>query len=184
MKNQVIICFIIVLFTSSVFAQENPVRIGLKFGIPNVAGLNLEYVTTALNAKLAPTLDLSYFSLESGTIGFSYFELGCNYYFMNQGKGPYGHLSYGRSGYKGLNDYYPAISGKVEGINLLNFRLGAKWGNTFYFRPEIGYETLIGGSTVEVEYIIPPTNTKVTLEEDIPGFFGGVVFNLGFGVAF
>jgi len=64
------------------FRKKKPIRIGLKFGIPNIVGLNFEYVTPALNARLAPTLDLSYFSLSSGDakVSFSYIELGGNYY--------------------------------------------------------------------------------------------------------
>ena len=50
-KSLIFLC----LFTISTFAfsQEKPFRVGLKFGIPNIAGLNLEYVTPALDEKLA-----------------------------------------------------------------------------------------------------------------------------------
>ena len=188
MKKSFIFCFAIVLSITSAFAQEKPIRIGLKFGIPNIAGLNLEYVTPALNAKLAPTLDFSYFSLSPGDVkySFSYFELGSNYYFIKEGKSLYGHLSFGRIGFKGT--YTDPFYGKGEGnlgIKLLNVKLGIKLGNAFYFRPEIGYGILIGETTVKVEYTDPATNNKVTQKENVPGTLdGGVVFNLGFGVAF
>ena len=90
MKKSIIICFAIVLVAASANAQEKPFRIGLKFGIPNIAGLNFEYVTPALNARLAPTLDFSRFSITAGDAkaSFTYFELGGNYYFTKEGKGP------------------------------------------------------------------------------------------------
>lgn len=87
-------------------AQEKPFRIGIKFGVPNIVGLNAEYVTPILGGKLAPTADFSYFSLSASgaKVSFSYFELGGNYYLMNQGKGLYGHLSYGNIAFKGSYD--------------------------------------------------------------------------------
>ncbi|MCK4663174.1 MAG: hypothetical protein KAT68_09935 [Bacteroidales bacterium] len=175
------------IFTTSQ-AQDKPIRIGLKFGIPNIAGLNAEYVTPLLGEKLAASVDFSHFSLSSGDVkfSFSYFELGGNYYFMKKGKGPYGQLSFGRIGFKGT--YSDDILGDGEGklgINLLNVKIGIKVGNAFYFRPEIGYSSLVGSSTIKVEYTDPVTKKIITEEEKVPGVLdGGVVFNLGFGVAF
>ena len=188
MKKSIIFLLAIFLFSGISFAQEKPIRIGLKFGVPNLVGLNLEYVTPLLDSKLAPTLDLSSISISSGDakINFSYLELGGNYYFVNQGKGLYGHFSFGRIGFKAT--YSDPVLGEGEGkigLNLLNFKLGAKLGNGFYFRPEIGFGALAGSSVVSVKYTDPSTNIIVTEEEEIPGFLGGgVVFNLGFGVAF
>ena len=50
-------------------------------------GLNLEYVTPALN-KFAATLDYSSIKLKDEEIdfNFSYFELGSNYYFGQKAK--------------------------------------------------------------------------------------------------
>ncbi|MFC2080886.1 hypothetical protein ACFLR8_01590 [Bacteroidota bacterium] len=188
MKKSLIISFVIVLLAGTSSAQENPIRIGLKFGVPNIVGFNFEYVTPVLGAKLAPTLDLSYFSLTAGEakVSFSYFELGSNYYFLKEGKSLYGHLSYGRIGFKGSysDPFLGDGEGKV-GINILNIKLGGKFGNSFYFRPELGYGVLLGGSSVKVEYTDPTTGNTVTEEETVPGFLGGgILFNLGFGFAF
>ena len=66
MKNLILtfslICFITLanVVNSNLFGQELPLRIGLKVGYPQVAGLNLEYVTPLLNKRLAADLDLSY----------------------------------------------------------------------------------------------------------------------------
>ncbi|MDA0194567.1 MAG: hypothetical protein O2951_05885 [Bacteroidetes bacterium] len=125
-------------------------RIGLKLGVPNIVGLNFEYATPALNNKLAAALDFSFIPITIADVDlkFTYFELGANYYFVKEGKGPYGHFSYGRIGFDGTytDDTYGEGTAKV-GFSLLNFKLGAKFGNGFYFRPEIGYATLLGGST-------------------------------------
>ncbi len=180
MKKLLIIAFVM-CFAFAGQAQEKPFRIGIKFGVPNVVGLNTEYVTPILGGKLAPTADFSYFSLSAGEakVSFSYFEVGSNYYFMNQGKGLYGHLSYGNIGFKGTYDdpQYGEGEGKAN-VSLVNLKLGAKLGNTVYFRPELGYAVGSGGK-VRVEY------DGQTEEEDIPGFLsGGLVVNLGFGFAF
>ncbi len=182
MKKSIIICFAIVLVAASANAQDKPFRVGLKFGIPNIAGLNVEYVTPALNARLAPTADISHFSITASgaKASFTYFELGGNYYLANEGKGPYAHLSYGNMAFKGTwtDPTYGEGTGKV-GLNMINIKIGAKWGNGFYFRPEIGYSLLMGGSKVKVDY------PGITQEETVPSILsGGFVFNLGFGIAF
>jgi hypothetical protein len=177
MKKSFIIYCLGMFLVLSGFAQDKPMRVGLKFGVPNIAGLNLEYAT----GKFAPTLDFSYFSLgdeSTGKVSFSYIEIGSNYYFKEEGKGFYGHLSYGRVG---LTATYDDAFGKGEGtaaINLVNIKIGAKLGNGFYFRPEIGFAAG-GGGTYEVTY-----DDASVVEYAAPSVFGGVVFNLGFGVAF
>ena len=78
---------------------------------------------------------------------------------------------------------YDDAFGKGEGkaaINLVNIKIGAKLGNGFYFRPEIGFAAG-GGGTYEVTY---DDADATVVEYAAPGVFGGVVFNLGFGVAF
>lgn len=179
MKKVLIIC--LVALTTLAHAQEKPIRLGVKLGVPNIVGFNAEYVTPLLGNKFAPNLDVSYISMKAGSAEatFSYIEIGGNYYFIKEGKGLYGNLSYGRVGFKGdyTDSRYGTGEGKV-GMNLVNLKLGAKLGNGFYFRPEIGYALLLGDPTVEVEY------TNTTVEEDTPGIFGGVVFNIGIGVAF
>ncbi len=188
MKKITLTCLCILFLQLSVSAQENPFRIGVKFGVPNVAGLSLEYVTPLLDNKLAAALDYSSISIKAdGTeVSFSYVELGGNYYFLKEGKGLYGNLSFGRIGFKG--SYEDPTFGSGEGninINLINLKLGAKFGNGFYFRPEIGYGVNAGNSELEVKYTDPSTNTTVTEKEEIPGFLsGGAVFNVGFGLSF
>ncbi len=60
-------------FTAIGLAQEKPLRIGLKFGVPNLAGLNVEYVTPLLDSKLAAAVDFSIISVETDNVGVSFF---------------------------------------------------------------------------------------------------------------
>mgnify|MGYP001246802299 CR=1 FL=1 len=188
MKKIALLIITAVFVCFPTYSQENPYRIGLTVGTPNLVGLNLEYVTPALNAKLAPSFDFSVIKIETDDINyrFTYAELGGNYYFGKKSKGLYGHASLGRIGFKG--DYSDPLYGSGEGklgINLISFKVGAKWGNRFYFRPEIGFANFIGDTKVRVEYNDPITNLTIIVEEEIPNSLkDGMVFNLSVGVAF
>ena len=187
MKKITLTCLCVLFLQLSVSAQENPFRIGIKFGVPNIASLNLEYVTPLLNNSLATTLDFSSISIkiEENEISFSYIELGGNYYFLNDGKGPYTNLSLGRFLFKG--NYEDALngSGKIEtGIGLINLKLGGKFGNIFYFRPEVGYGFILGGSELEVEYTDPSDNSTFIIKKESPSFLSSLAVNFGFGLSF
>ena len=63
--------------------------------------------------------------------------------------------------------------------------LGAKWGNRFYIRPEIGYANLFKDATVRVEYIDPISSLKISIEEEVPNFLkGGLIYSFGVGLSF
>jgi hypothetical protein len=76
-------------------------------------------------------------------------------------------------------------SGKVTlGVNMFNFKIGAKLGNSFYFRPEIGYALASVADNLSVRIEFPDGSVEVQ-DQAVPGLVGGgIVFNLGFGVAF
>ncbi|MEM6842068.1 MAG: hypothetical protein AAF944_22605 [Bacteroidota bacterium] len=183
---------------------EDPVRIGLKFGLPNIAGLNVEYVTPWLNGRLAPTADFIIIPINyedegstasaggSFEMRFSYLELGLNYYFTKPGRGFYGNISYGRL------DFFTDISGwedpsqnpeeRLEKLDMtfnnLNLKIGARWGGTFYFRPEIGLAFMSAPNGVSYT-VIHPDGTIETVNNDSSGYFGVMpLINLGFGIAF
>ena len=94
MKKFSLLIITTILATFSSYSQDKPYRVGVSFGLPNLVGLNLEYVTPALNNKFAATLDYSSIKLKDEEIdfNFSYFELGSNYYFGQKSKGLYGCL--------------------------------------------------------------------------------------------
>ena len=194
MKKIFTLCVAIFFFSTINSAQDKPIRVGLKLGTPNWASLNLEYVTTAIDGKLSTSLDFSSITVnlnlaDAKKINFTYFELGGNYYFNSfDGKGFYGGLSLNRSSLNG--DYYPenieADDGEFKAeAYLSNIKIGGKWGNSFYFRTEIGYGLLLSVKA-ETKYTDPETYTLIKVNElnnvELPN--GGLLFNIGFGFAF
>ena len=188
MKKITLLLVTIILISLPSFSQDKPYRVGLTLGTPNLYGLNIEYVTQALNGKLAPSLDVSSIKIKDGEVdvSFSYIELGANYYFGQNSKGLFGHLSFGRIGFTG--NYSDPIYGSGEGklgLNLFNIKVGAKLGNRLYLRPEIGFASFFGDATVSVEYNDPTSNLSIIVAEEVPSFLsGGLVYNLGIGLAF
>ena len=188
MKKIALLLVTALLTSLTSYSQDNPYRLGLTFGLPNLVGLNLEYVSPALNNKLAGTLDYSSIKLKDEEIDFnySYFELGGNYYFGQNSKGLYGQVSYGRIGFKG--EYSDPLYGSGEGkvtLNMVNLMLGAKWGNRLYIRPEVGFASFFNDAIVRVEYTEPTTNLTLTVEEEIPNFLkDGLIYSLGVGLSF
>ena len=200
--------FILSLFLCSflfVTAQDDPApdqkvprfRIGLKAGVPNIVGGNVEFVLPILNNHLAPYIDYSSFSLDVDDVdtSFDFFEIGTNVYFNNKGKGLYASISYGSFNLEGSYTDAETIDGELfEGeasgeidITTVNLKLGAKLGNKFYFRAEVGY----GIGDIPDEVIITGTvngQPDQGVEEipDIPGIGDGglLVANIGFGFAF
>tara|TARA_B000000565_G_C23772987_1_gene372953 strand:- start:93 stop:713 length:621 start_codon:yes stop_codon:yes gene_type:complete len=188
MKKLSLLLITAVLTSSTSYSQEKPHRLGFTFGLPNIVGLNFEYVTPSLNNKLSTTLDYSSIKLKDGEIDFnySYFELGGNYYFGQKSKGLYGHLSYGRIGFKGnySNPIYGSGEGKVS-LNMINLMLGAKLGNRVYIKPEVGFASFFNEAIVRVEYTEPATNLTLIVEEEIPNFLkDGLIYSLGIGLSF
>lgn len=188
MKKLTLLSLFLLVLNLTSQAQDKPFRVGVKLGIPQVVSLNLEYVTPILNNRLAVTGDYGAFSIDVDDVDvtYSYFEIGANYYFRNEGKGPYGHISYGNVNFDG--SYTDPTLGTGDGtlnIGLLNLKIGAKWGGTFYFRPEIGYAILVGDNEIDITYTDPFTNQQTQQTEDVPGVLaGGFVANIGIGLAF
>jgi len=208
-KSVLLLFMLLCLAQVAAFAQDNPMRIGTKIGLPNVVGMNFEYVTPWLDGKLAGSLDVSYipirltdpglnsYSVEHYRFIFSYVELAANYYFFKEGKGLYGSAGVGRVG---VNYRYTGVVSDVDaqltngtaraslsGI-LMNFKIGAKLGNSFYFRPEIGYG-IVGSMPASTAVTVTFPNGTTGFESDseridAPGFLGSVIFNIGFGFAF
>ena len=176
----------------------NPFRIGLKIRTPNIVGGNVEYVLPVMNNHIALFADLSGFSLKLDEVesSLSYFEIGTNIYFSDNGRGFYSSLSYGSFSVEGtysgadlLIDGVP-VTGEATGkldVNSLNVKLGAKLGKKFYFRIEAGYG--FGDIPQEITVYgtvngIPATGTEEI--PDVPGIGenGYALFNIGFGIGF
>ena len=122
----------------------------------------------------------------------NYFQAGLNYYFLKEGKGLYGNLSYGILNAKLTITEIQSNSGTQNNgtaeanisNNSMNIKVGAKWGNVIYFRPEIGYSFTHIDKTLVVNVTYPDGSTE-TQNETLPTILTqGLLFNIGFGVSF
>lgn len=171
--------------------------VGVKIGVPNIAGLSVEAVTPLLDNRIAAFADFSGFNVsdQETEIGLNYSEFGLNIYLGKKGSGLYagigaGNLSTDLTFYENLDG-----GGRGKGttgldIKTTNLKLGIKTGGRIYFRFEVGY-----GVTSDI-----PENITVTLEEiggsgretesfEVPtipgvGTNGVLVGNFGFGFSF
>ena len=171
--------------------------VGLKIGVPNIAGLSLEGVTPLLDNRIAPFVDFSGFDVKDAEteIGLSYTEFGTNVYFGNRGKGAYAGISFGNLSTD--LTFYENLDGGGRGkgtigldIKSTNLKFGIKTGGKFYFRFEVGYGltsdvpdditvtlTEIGGNGTETNTFEVPTIPGV-------GTNGILLGNFGFGLSF
>ena len=171
--------------------------VGLKIGVPNIAGLSLEGVTPLLDNRVAPYIDFSSFDVKDAEteIGLSYTEFGTNFYFGNKGKGAYAGIGFGSLSTD--LTFYENLDGGGRGkgtigldIKSTNLKFGIKTGGRFYFRFEVGYGltsdvpdditvtlTEIGGDGTETDTFEVPTIPGV-------GTNGILLGNFGFGLSF
>jgi hypothetical protein len=180
-----------------------PYRVGLKIGTPIVIGLDLEYVTPLFENRVAPFLDLT--SLKYNNAGDVYksniFEIGSNVYLNDKGngKGLYSSLSYQHINFKMdrfdyVTDDGRQFTGNAKSetkANTFNVKIGAKLGQKFYFRTEIGYGFGTIPESIESTGMI--NGLEVTIDESfsqdlkdfpIAGKNGMLLFNFGFGYEF
>jgi len=174
---------------SNAFAQENPFRIGVKVGFPQVAGLNIEYVTPLLNKRLALDGDYSYIPLNpsDATIKYTYYALYANYYFNHEGHGFYGGFGYSHIGLKVTKDVTfsdgTTQSGNADiGINALNLKIGGKYGKMLYFRWELGGS--LGLNSPAFEVVATKNGVTNTKSFSSPFKGSGPLADIGFGFSF
>jgi hypothetical protein len=166
---------------SNVSGQEDPFRIGLKIGYPQLAGLNFEYVTPLMNKRLAADIDFSYIPLKPSntTLTFTNMGLFADYYFTKEGRGLYGGLGFSRMGFDATKTLSDESKGKANiSLNSLGLKIGGKHGKSFYFRWELGYSLALSSPVFEV---VSPT-THESFSSPITG--SGPIANIGFGFAF
>lgn len=166
-----------------------PLRIGFKIGIPSLVNLNAEYVTPLLNNRVAIALDYFPLSINLSDINLKLnnFEIGTNVYIKNTGKGVYGGISYfnfnAKADLKDVefdDDTYGDAKTSVK-FGLVNLKLGAKLGRTFYFRIELGY----GFGKIPDQIVITEKGGTSFSTEDISDFNSGLpLFNFGVGYSF
>ena len=209
--KKISLLLVMVLVCSIAFTQEEekedskrkgkkilPFRVGLKVGIPNGFGGNIEYVTPLLKDRIAFFGDYSGFSADISDVDtkLQYFEIGTNIYlFGGKGRGLYGSLSYGKLNIDAIYTDTQTIdgqtfTGEASGdfeVSTLNVKAGLKMRRRFYFKTELGYgfgsvpqEIVITGNVIGVPAVGVDDIT------DIPGMTenGYVMFNIGFGIGF
>lgn len=173
------------------------VRVGVKIGVPNILGGNLEIVTPLFGNRIAPYVDYAAFTIDADDSEneLNYFEIGSNIYFNSLGKGMYASLSYSRfnadsflEGERTIEGqlFTGTASGEVE-VNTFNVKLGAKLGRKFYFRVEAGYGF---GNVPQQIRITGNVNGEpgvgIATIPDIPGVSdnGLLIATIGFGYSF
>ncbi len=194
-----LLLIVVIITSTQLQAQEKPFRIGVKAGFPNIVTGNLEYVTPLMDYRLSLMVDYSSFSFdfdvedpEELVLDYSYFEIGLNYYFVNEGKGPYVSLSYTNMSldltYDNIeSNNSPGQYGSATagiGMNTMNIKLGAKWGGLIYFRPEIGFSFTPLPNTITAEVHFPDETIEFHTEEIPSQLTGGLIVNIGFGFSF
>ncbi len=185
-----VICFY--CFADSAFsvlkAQDQPFRIGLKFGFPQIAGLNLEYVTPLLQKKLSADLDVSYLplNLTNKTLTYTNYAIGINYYFFHEGRGIYGGAGYDNMNVKATenvtNDGETASGTGSVDLNMLNLKIGGKHGGLFYFRWEVGYRIALSNEPFSVTANYSDGSSK-SENVNFP-IKSGILADIGFGFSF
>jgi hypothetical protein len=197
MKKKITIYLLMLLVASSIYAQEKPFRIGVKLGFPNVIGGNVEYVTPLLGKKLAASIEYSSINadkfIDPDKAKLTYLQIGFNYYFFKEGTGLYSNISYGVldanltvTEIESDFDFDKVGTANADlSNNSMNIKLGAKLGKGFYFRPEIGYSFTSIDDTINVEVVFPDGSSENQEGIEIPSIITqGLIFNIGFGVAF
>ncbi|MGA2296964.1 MAG: hypothetical protein ABSG15_05380 [FCB group bacterium] len=183
-------------------------RLGIDAGIPNLVGLNFEYLTPLLNNSLAPSISFSYLpasalvkldSNQGGSI--IYWSVGLNFYPFSNGKGLYFGLLYANlsanSTQTGLNGYFVQEGTQTDvliqngtakaslSMNMYFIKVGFRviWG-AFSLAPEVGIGHNDG--TKGIKYEITDANYKATGQDLGLSINAGTIptFGLIIGVAF
>lgn len=183
------------------------VSLGIKLGIPNIAGFSTEVITPFLGNRIAPYLDFSFFPVitDETDLDLKYTEFGSNFYFGDNGQDFYVGVGLGTLNtdivFKSIEFEENGNRGRGTGtintkINTTNLKIGIKKGGRVYFRFEIGYGvgTIPQEITVNGKFSYKDSN-GVTRESNgvetekfpaIPGVNakGVLVGNFGFGISF
>lgn len=181
------------------------ISLGVKIGIPNIAGVSVEGVTPLLDNRIAPFFDYSSFTVnpDESEVSLSYNEFGTNVYFGNKGKGVYAGIGLGNletdiafesqiteDGNSGT------FRGKItNSLKSTNLKIGVKTGGRIYFRLELGYGIADVPTAFDVDgtftyslngQTITEQNTQSEDFPTIPGVTeGGILIgNFGFGISF
>ena len=179
------------------------VSLGIKLGIPIIAGFSAEAITPILGNRIAPYIDFSSFPVNTDEtdLDLKYIEFGSNFYFGDNGQGFYVGVGFGTLNtdivFKNIKFEENGNRGRGTGrINTTNLKLGIKTGGRVYFRLEVGYGigtipkeiTVNGRFSYEDSNGVTQESNGTETEEfpSIPGVNdkGVLVGNFGFGISF
>ena len=179
------------------------VSLGIKLGIPIIAGFSAEAITPILGNRIAPYIDFSSFPVNTDEtdLDLKYIEFGSNFYFGDNGQGFYVGVGFGTLNtdivFKNIKFEENGNRGRGTGrINTTNLKLGIKTGGRVYFRLEVGYGigtipkeiTVNGRFSYEDSNGVTKESNGTETEEfpSIPGVNdkGVLVGNFGFGISF
>ena len=179
------------------------VSIGIKLGIPIIAGFSAEAITPILGNRIAPYIDFSSFPVNTDEtdLDLKYIEFGSNFYFGDNGQGFYVGVGFGTLNtdivFKNIKFEENGNRGRGTGrINTTNLKLGIKTGGRVYFRLEVGYGigtipkeiTVNGRFSYEDSNGVTQESNGTETEEfpSIPGVNdkGVLIGNFGFGISF
>ena len=174
------------------------IAVGIKLGIPNIAGGSGELILPMLNNHFAPYIDYSSFNLplEDIETNFSFIEYGVKYYFNKKGHGFFASLGQNKLDaditFNDLtfNDDTLSTKGSAKvplGLNTTNIKLGIKTDGSFFFRFELGFG--FGNIPSELKFNATANGISESFTKDIPtipglGSGGILLANFGFGFAF
>ena len=174
------------------------IAVGIKLGIPNIAGGSVEILLPILNNHFAPYIDYSSFNLplEDIETNFSFIEYGVKYYFNKKGHGFFASLGQNKLDaditFNDLtfNDDTLSTKGSAKvplGLNTTNIKLGIKTEGSFFFRFELGFG--FGNIPSELKFNATANGISESFTKDIPtipglGSGGILLANFGFGFAF
>ena len=181
------------------------VSLGVKVGIPNIAGVSVEGVTPLLDNRIAPYFDYSGFTVnpDESEVSLSYNEFGANIYFGNKGKGVYAGIGFGNletdiafESQETEDGNTGTFRGEItNSLKSTNLKIGVKTGGRIYFRLELGYgiADVPTGFDVDGTFTYTLNGQQITEQstqtEDFPaipgvGDSGILIGNFGFGISF
>lgn len=172
--------------------------VGVKLGLPNLAGGSVEVILPFWDNHFAPFFDYSGFKLNSrdNETQFSYTEYGMNYFFGKKGQGFF--MSVGRAQFDGkiifkdlpFNNENGVLLASVStplSFDVTNIKLGIKTGGAVYFKFDIGYG--FADIPSELNFTATASGISNTFSKDIPplpGIVSGglLIGSVGFGLSF
>lgn len=141
-KLKVVIFFCLFVFLVDGNCQIPRLRVGLKIGVPNIIGANIEVLPKTPRNRFAITSDFSilnsYYTLQNyDLVQFIYGTIGAKYYLLKESKGLYGGFSFGNV-WVNTTQKHGVIKDSANNVIHSNVSLYMN-SYTFLIHPNLGY---------------------------------------------